>query len=307
MHVLRDEPGPDRRRWLVLSVLAPPRGEEHLLVDALRRLGAEAVDREGERVLAWFPGMARVEDLLRGAEAAVRASTSLVDPGLSWRWEPHATWAARWAHGMLPQQVTDRIVVAPVGTQVDPGAEQILIRLDPAAAFGTAEHPSTRACLRLMERVVRPGDRVADIGTGSGILAIAAARLGADQVIALEAEADACAAARTNASLNGVAARVDVRHLLATPHRIEALGRFQGIAANLEANALRPLIPALAAALLEGGWLVLAGLLRPERAGVVAAMENEGMSLKAEEVEGGWWAGWLARTPCVPPPPGPHS
>lgn len=307
MHAPLDESEPGKRRWLVLSVLTPPRGEEHLLVDALRRLGAEAVDREGERVLAWLPAPGRVEDLLRQAEAVVRASTSLVDPGISWRWEPHDAWAARWTLALQPRQVTERIVVAPVGTPVLPGADQILIRLDPAAAFGTAEHPSTRACLKFMEALVHAGDRVADIGAGSGILAIAAARLGADQVVALEAEADACVAARTNAALNGVGARVDVRHRLATARRLAELGQFQGVVANLEAAALRPLIPALAAALVEGGWLVLAGLVRPERAAVVKAVEGEGMSLQAEEVEAGWWAGWLARTPCVPPPPGPHS
>jgi ribosomal protein L11 methyltransferase len=310
------------RRWLVVSVLAPPRGEEILLVDALRRLGAQTVEPEGERVLAWMPEPASVAALIRGVEAVVRANTTLADPGIAWRWEPHAAWAERWTRTMVPRRVSRRIVVAPADTAADTPADtpgghdrgrvadggsasaapvpdpavspgQIVIRLDPATAFGTAEHPSTRACLRFLEGLVGAGDRVADVGTGSGILAIAAARLGAGRVLALEADADACRTARTNVALNGVADRVEVRHLRVTAGAPGLAGRFRGVAANLEAAALRPLIPALVSALEEDGWLLLAGLLRPERGEVVSAAVSAGLTLRDEAVERGWWAGWL--------------
>jgi ribosomal protein L11 methyltransferase len=294
------------RRWLILSVLAPPRGEEFLLVDALRRLGAQAVSREGERVVAWLPDPGDVDALVRRAEAAVRASTSLPDAGVVWRWESHEEWAARWTRELPPRRASDRIVVAPVGAEIDAGVgaeidagagghgDPIVIRLSPSTAFGTAEHPSTRASLRFLEGLVRPGDWIADVGAGTGILAIAAAGLGATRVIALESDAEACAAARTNVAINGLAHRVEVRHMLVTASDLARLDPCQGIVANLEAAALRPLLPALAAALPEGGWLVVAGLLRAEREVMAAAAPAE-LTLGGEVTEAGWWAGWWAR------------
>ncbi|MBW3535360.1 MAG: 50S ribosomal protein L11 methyltransferase, partial [Gemmatimonadetes bacterium] len=147
------------------------------MVDALRRLGARAVIREDERVLAWLPPPADVDARVREAEAALRASTSMTDPALSWRWQSHEAWMERWGRGVEPRRVSERIVVAPPGRDAGGGAGDVVIRLEPGAAFGTAEHPTTRGCLRLLEAVSRPGGKVADIGTGSGILAIAAALL----------------------------------------------------------------------------------------------------------------------------------
>lgn len=290
------------RRWLVVSVLPPPRGEELLLVDALRRLGARAVEREGERFAALFPPPERVEALVAEVRAAVRASTRLSDPAPAWRWQSHEEWSARWRRERAPRRVTRRIVVAPAdagappgpGTGVD-GAGDVVIRLEPAVAFGTAEHASTRAALGFLDGGVRNGDRVLDIGAGSAILAIAAVRLGAVRALAVEADPVACAAARRNVALNGVADRVRVRELEVRPGRLGRLGRHDLVVANLEGHILLPLVPSLPAAMAPRGRLFLAGLLRSEREPALSAARAAGLAAEGETAEGGWWAASFVR------------
>jgi ribosomal protein L11 methyltransferase len=298
------EAGPDRdlagpqpdRRWLLLSVLAPPRGEELLLIDAMRRLGARAVERQGERFVGWFPGPPDVEELLRKAAGAIRASTSLEDPGLTWSWQPYQEWADRWTRELAPRRVTARIVVAPARAPVDARPNDIVIRLQPGAAFGTAEHPTTRLCLAFLDPLVRPGDRIVDVGTGSGILAIAAAHLGALDVLAVEADPHACADARANVRLNAVHERVRLRELTISPANARWLGRPDGLIANLEWGILRPLLPSLAETLEPSGWLIVAGPLVPERPALLDLALDGGLTLQEEAQESGWWGGRWSRS-----------
>lgn len=275
-------------------------------MDALRRAGARAVERVGGRFEALLPAPEshEVQARVREAAGAIRASTSLEDPDVRWRWQTHADWTERWRAGQSPRRVTDRIAVVPdgPGTGSEPGPSSgtdwdavIVIRLDPTAAFGTAEHPTTRACLRLLDRDVREGDRILDIGTGSGILAIAAALLGARRVVAIDADPLACRAARANVERNGVAGRIDIRELEVGPGTLRR-GRYDGVVANLQAGILGPLIPDLARATAPGGWLVLSGIVRTERDRIVDAARAVGLELREEVPGAGWWTGRFALT-----------
>jgi ribosomal protein L11 methyltransferase len=294
----------------VLFVLAPARGEELLLVDALRRLGARAVEPEGHRIVALFPSPSSVDALLWDVERAVRASTTLVDPGLAWRWQSHEEWVRRWPLEVETRRVTPRLVVTSAdpevaGAEAGGGAsggagggedDDVVIRLDPATAFGTAEHPTTRACLRYLDALVRPGVAVLDIGTGSGILAIAAALLGASRVLALEADPMACDAAAGNVARNGVGDAVAVRRLDVTPWALRHLTEqdprlYDGVVANLETRIVMPLLEALPALLGPGGWLVVSGVLEPERDAIVDAGSRAGLELREDAREGAWWTG----------------
>jgi ribosomal protein L11 methyltransferase len=282
------------RRWLVVSCPAPPAAEAHLAVDALRRLGARAVERQGDRVVAWLPPPARLGPFLARLAAALRASTSLADPDLTWHWESHDEWAARRDRGP-GSLVAGRIAVVRAGEEHDPEPGQVVVQLGPAPAFGTAEHPTTRACLGYIGDLVRPGCRVADIGTGSGILAIAAVLLGAASAVAIDSDEIACAAARANAILNGVAGRIEIRHVRATPSVLHRLGRFDLVVANLSAETIVPLFPALRSLLTPDGRLVMAGVLGLERAAVAAEAAAAGLQVVSGAETDGWWAGCLAR------------
>jgi ribosomal protein L11 methyltransferase len=273
-----------------------------LLVDALRRLGARAVEPAGHRVAALFPPPSSVDALLWEVERAVRASTTLADPDLAWRWQSLEERAHRWALEVETRRVTPRLVVTHAEGEVEAGDQDMVIRLHAATAFGTAEHPTTRACLRYLDGLVRPGVHVLDIGTGSGILAIAAALLGARRVVAVEADPMACDAAAINVALNGLSDRVEVRLLDVTARSLARLtqqsapARYGGVVANLEAGWVTPLLPALPGALSSAGWLVVSGILEPERDGIVAAGARAGLELRDEALEGAWWTG------CFGPP-----
>jgi ribosomal protein L11 methyltransferase len=304
-----------RAGWLLLSVQAPPRGEEPLLVAALRALGAGAVEREGERVVALLPAPADLDALLRRAEAGIRTGTSIREPWLAWRWLSHDEWAARWGAALAPRRVGRFLIVAAddvasPGTTQPPEPGALRIRLRAATAFGTAEHATTRGCLRLLERLVTPGARIVDVGTGSGILAIGAALLGAGRVLALELDPAACAAARENVAANDVGDRVEVRRREARAGRFAAhvagAGQpggagdagdagFDGVVANVHAEVVGPLLPELAGALRGGGWLLASGILAPERERLAGAAAAAGFAAAGEEAEEGWWTLWWRR------------
>jgi ribosomal protein L11 methyltransferase len=172
-------------------------------------------------------------------------------------------------------------MVAPPGADA-PDAHTLVVRITPGAAFGGADHPTTRACLELLEPRVQPGDRVLDVGTGSGVLAIAAALLGAAHVTAIEADPLACREARANVALNEVADRVDVVEARARPGFLPGEGPFDAVTANLEGAHLLPLLPTLASAVVPGGWLAVGGLVAPERDAAIDAAHAGGLELVEE-------------------------
>jgi ribosomal protein L11 methyltransferase len=179
-----------------------------------------------------------------------------------------------------PIRVSDRLWVVP-SWHTPPRPDAINLMLDPGVAFGTGAHPTTRMCLRWLEANVRGGERVLDYGCGSGILAIAAMKLGAGAAIGVDIDADAVAQARENARANSVdatfltaAARLDVEADL--------------VVANILANPLRLLAPVLAAHTRRGGALALAGLLVDQAAELIAVYEPKFELAVAAEEEG--WA-----------------
>ena len=302
-------PGPPPR-WWVLLVDLPPHGEEYLLVETLRRLGARSVEQRGEQARALFPDPGEIGPFLEEVRAALRASipstgsfhTPGLTPGLSlsWAWESHADWTRRWRDAHPPRLVGQRFRVVAVGAEegeevvdgeeVESRGPRIPLLLTPGVGFGTGEHPTTRSCLTLLEDQVRPGDRIADVGSGSGILAVAAALLDAASVEAFEVDPAAAASAGVNASVNRVGDRVTVHTLRVEPGTTLPGAPFQGIVANLESPILLPLLSTLVAAISPGGWLMTSGTLASERNRLVQRCEARGLGLRTGLWEEGWWS-----------------
>jgi ribosomal protein L11 methyltransferase len=205
---------------------------------------------------------------------------------------PEQDWLALWRAGLAPRRVGDRLVIAPTWSNVQLARDEIEIRIDPQMAFGTGEHASTRGVLRLMQRVVRPGSRLLDVGAGSAILAIAAARLGAAQVVAAESDPDAIPNAEENVVRNGVADRVTLLCRLVDDGFLAGYGKgaFDGIVANVLSGVLRPLLPAFREALCAGGWAILAGILVEEADEMRAAAHASAFAIEAEDIEDQWWS-----------------
>jgi len=202
-------------------------------------------------------------------------------------------WANAWKAFFPVLHVGQHLVIVPSWLQHQPAPDEVVIDLDPGMAFGTGVHPTTRMCLALLERHLRPGDRVLDVGTGSGILAIAAGRLGAGAVVALDIEPQAVETARANLARNGVAATVQLGTLdgrLLEPIARGALPPFDLVLANISAQVVIALAPALAAALRLGGLAICSGLLEPREVEVAGALGAAEFELTGRQAEDDWVA-----------------
>jgi len=162
------------------------------------------------------------------------------------------------------------------------------IVIEPGRAFGTGHHGSTEGCLTLLDEAIadtRP-ERVLDIGTGTGILAVAAVSLGVGSVVALDVDPDAVAAARVNASRNGCAGRIEL--LMAGPESLRGVPPFPLVLANLLAHTHLALAPHYRRLAAPGGALILGGILEHEDTDVIAALDAAGFALRGRLVAEGW-------------------
>ena len=196
----------------------------------------------------------------------------------------HETW-----DDAAPMRVGRTMVVKPAGRAYEASRGDRIVEL-PAGdgsgrgVFGTGRHPATQLSLILLEGHVRPGDRVLDLGTGSGILAVAAARLGAGQVLALDVEAAAVAVARETVTLNGLAGAVEVvRGGIGS-----AVPPYDAVAANVFPNVLIELAADLAAAVRGGGVLVASGFVAARAEETADALCAAGLGLEGRRSQGDW-------------------
>ena len=238
--------------------------------------GAEAAPWPRARVAALFETGADVDAILEGA----LAETGLETPAaISLDRVEDTDWVALTQRQFEPVQAGERLWIVPSWHEApDPNA--VNVALDPGAAFGTGSHPTTRLVLAWLEREVRPDDHVLDYGCGSGILGIAALKLGAATATGVDVDPRALEAARYNSTRNGVA--LDVREAGAAIERIATL-----TVANILANPLRVLAPLIAAHTAASGRIALSGILE-DQAEAVAGAYSPYAHLAVAGSDAGW-------------------
>jgi len=237
--------------WIELTVEVPPDWSEPV-ANFLIENGAPGLQFQEQRdstlLVAHFSQTAPVEALRRFcSQLTPERTSSRVD--IRTRAVADEDWAENWKRYFQAQAVGEHLYICPPWAVGEPSPGRLRITMEPGMAFGTGQHASTRGCLELLERAIA-GQRITralDVGTGSGVLAIALAKLGVPEVWAVDTDPVACSVAQKNAALNGVAESIQVRPALA-----DAPGTFDLVTANLYAAVLQELAPELTRRLSDG-------------------------------------------------------
>jgi ribosomal protein L11 methyltransferase len=277
-----------------ISAVIHPEAVEGV-AEVLLTLGAKGVVDEGSlvtrKVSAYFPDDGRNEERLRAVEtrlARLREAGVQVGSGfVSAQVVEEEAWSEAYKAHFRAERVSPNLIVTPSWESYQPAPGEHVMVLDPGLAFGTGGHATTRLCLRALAEQVRPGDRVADIGTGSGILALAAALLGASRVIATDSDPAAIAVARDNAARNGVADRVEV---METDLVAADRGPFDVVVCNILATEVIRLAPRLPELLAPGGRFIGSGFIDVSVPEVTAALEAAGLRVLSAPEEHTWAA-----------------
>ena len=206
-----------------------------------------------------------------------------------WSRIPEDDWAERWKVHFKPLRVGRHFLIVPTWEKANPGPEDLVIRMDPGRAFGTGHHETTRLCLRWIEdwaggwRDSRPRSLL-DVGTGSGILALAASLLGVDRATGVDNDPEAVEVARENIELNALSERV-----CAVEGSVgDVPGTFDAVISNIQANPLVEMAASLCEKVAPGGRLVLSGVLIEQRETVRSAFERAGRRFLDMKTEGEW-------------------
>lgn len=244
-------------------------------------------------VKGWFEQNGHTHDVLANLRAQLSASanaqTGLDFGSLTMELKAVADedWAENWKQYYKPFRIGKRLVVKPSWEKYREQPGDLVVELDPGMAFGTGTHETTGMCMELLDKHLQSGVAVMDVGTGSGILAIAAARLGAQNVLAVDIDPDAVKVAKENVAHNGVEQQVRVvRGDLVNGETMPC-----GLAvANIVADAICMLCGPLKRHLAPGGLLICSGIIKEREADVLAAVQAEGYTIVDRLTKGEWVA-----------------
>ena len=265
--------------WLALT-LEVEAGAADAVSDALLDAGAQSVSAENLEhectTLQALVGIAA--DPARIVQRAALAAGLAATPAFAVRQVEDEDWVRRTQAQFAPMKIGTRLWVGP--SWHEPPKDRVAVRVDPGLAFGTGAHPTTRLVLSFLEQRIRGGESVLDYGCGSGILALAAAKLGASRVDAVDVDEQAVRTTLDNATANRVRLRAWLPEALPE-------GRYDIVVSNILAQPLVLLAPLLAARSETGAALALAGILNSQ-AGEVAAAYSDSYDVRVEASEEGW-------------------
>jgi ribosomal protein L11 methyltransferase len=274
----------DQERWFALDVTFEPDAQEAVEY-ALMEAGAAGTQYEPPIVIAYFnfePQRELVREKLFEALTIYNLPSSSVRD-MSLREVENADWLENWKQSWQPIEIGKRLIVAPPWADVPASQDRVVIRIEPGMAFGTGTHETTRLCLAAIEKYF-DGSSFLDVGTGTGVLAMAAAKLFPNAIVtAYDIDADAIEIARENASLNGVS---NIEFHAGTID--ESTPSANLVCANLTAPVIVELLPALVGA--SCGRLVLSGVLDEQLDMVAAGLRSLGINDFEVDRDGEWIA-----------------
>jgi ribosomal protein L11 methyltransferase len=272
--------------------LSVPEFDQDALLADVSDWPLNGVVQEADRVLVYVPASDWTDDRRHSLETWLERNG--YEPAVDLRIVPPQNWNAVWEASIEPVSVGPFLIVPSWADPPRGSEDAIVLEIDPKMSFGTGHHATTRLALQHVADAVEPGDRVLDVGAGTGILSVAACRLGAASALAVEIDERAVENARENVARNEVDECVEVRHgVLAEVDASE----FDVVAANITIDVLLDLLPDLPPRLRPGARLIVSGLFSHDRSRLVDAAAEHGISLQAQHTEDGWWGGRFVHSP----------
>lgn len=254
-------------------------------------LNPDDYPEEGVRIKAYLPETMDLNTVLETIERKLQELSNYgIDPSpgkITTRSIEEESWSHAWKKYYKPVQVTKKITIQPVWEEYTPREDELIIRLDPGMAFGTGTHPTTILCLQLLEKYLKPNDRVIDVGCGSGILSIAAAKLGAASVLARDLDPIAVKSTRKNVTLNGLEETIECEEgdLLKGTTKLAEV-----IVSNILAEIIVQFMHELPRVLVPGGIFIASGIIEEKKELVCQSLRKMGMEVVEMIHQEGWVA-----------------
>lgn len=271
------------------------------VIDIIRELGARGVvileEKQKLGITAYYPDNNDFNHVLQTLKRKINRLTDfgfdVKEVQITVRSQPHQDWTTSWQNFFKPIKVGSKFLICPQWEKCR-DRDRIVIEIDPGRAFGTGNHESTKLCLLFIEKYLystynkqnnKKIKKMLDVGAGSGILSIAAARLGVSQITSIEKDVEACKILKKNIKINNAADQI----VVIQKDFEKGIGHtFPLVVANLLSVIIKNLLPQLSAHVSSGGLLILSGIMQENRAGIVSHLAENDLNLIDEKVMGDW-------------------
>ncbi len=290
-------------RWAEISIDARPQSADaaaNVLLSNGCAGASEASEGQGKGEVTHVIGYLPVDDILESRLLEIRQAVRLLpsfgfplaSKDVTIHWVDDEDWAEAWKKYFKPFSV-GRIVVKPTWEEYEPAEGELIVELDPGMAFGTGSHPTTQLCLTILQSTIKGGETVLDVGTGSGILAIAAARLGAGKVVGVDNDPVAVRIARENMDALSLGNTISISQA-DSPDELDMTADV--VVANILAGVIIDMADALLAKMKPGGLLLTSGIIEDRAGEVDAALQKLGLQ-QQEILHQGEWVAMIHRRP----------